>query len=379
MPLVVLPVGPGRRSAVRQSKIKNPKSEMRYTASMNPHTRTRAATPEAIADAAALLRAGRLVAFPTETVYGLGANALDAEAARSIFVAKGRPAEDPLIVHLASSAELPQVAVAVPPVVEVLANACWPGPLTLVLRRAAAVPALVSAGRDTVAVRVPAHPVAQALLAAAGVPVAAPSANRFGHTSPTTAAHVLADLDGRIDMVLDGGPTSIGVESTVLDVTGPVPTLLRPGGVSLEALQALLGEVRVAQRAAVEGEAQISPGLLERHYAPESELWLVVGGEARCRMWLLEQTQLALAAGKRVGLLLPNEDAALLYDSGALIEALGPKHDLAAIARNLYAALRALDARQPDVIFARDMGEAGIARAIRDRLTRAASGRVVRL
>jgi L-threonylcarbamoyladenylate synthase len=264
-------------------------------------------------------------------------------------------------------------------VVEVLANACWPGPLTLVLRRAAAVPALVSAGRDTVAVRVPAHPVAQALLAAAGVPVAAPSANRFGHTSPTTAAHVLADLDGRIDMVLDGGPTSIGVESTVLDVTGPVPTLLRPGGVSLEALQALLGEVRVAQRAAVEGEAQISPGLLERHYAPESELWLVVGGEARCRMWLLEQTQLALAAGKRVGLLLPNEDAALLYDSGALIEALGPKHDLAAIARNLYAALRALDARQPDVIFARDMGEAGIARAIRDRLTRAASGRVVRL
>jgi L-threonylcarbamoyladenylate synthase len=344
---------------------------------MSKHTRTLAADQAAIEEAAAVLRGGGLVAFPTETVYGLGANALDAAAARGLFRAKGRPAEDPLIVHLASADELPRVARELPPLLPLLAEAFWPGPLTLVLRRAPSVPALISAGRETVAVRVPAHAVAQALLRAAALPIAAPSANRFGHTSPTSAAHVLADLDGRIDLIIDGGPTPIGVESTVLDLTQPTPALLRPGGVSLEALQALLGKVVLHTAVAVEGTAQASPGLLARHYAPESQLWLVCGPEAAARAWIAAHTREQQAAGARVALLLPDEDAHLLADLGAHIEALGPAAEPAVIARRLYAALRAADARRPDLILARDIGEHGIARAIRDRLTRAASGRVV--
>jgi L-threonylcarbamoyladenylate synthase len=340
-------------------------------------TRTLSADADAIAEAAALLRAGGLVAFPTETVYGLGANALDAEAARRIFVAKGRPAEDPLIVHLADAARLPEVALDLPPAAMLLAERCWPGPLTLVLARSPAVPALVSAGRETVAVRVPGHPVAQALLRAAGLPIAAPSANRFGHTSPTAAEHVLADLGGRIDMVLDGGPTPIGVESTVLDLTGAIPTLLRPGGLSLEALRVLLGEVRVRSGVARPGMAEISPGLLERHYAPEAELWLAVGPPDAARAWIAARAREHAAAGRRVALLVPDEDAPLLAALGADIETLGPASDPEAVARKLYAALRALDARRPDLILARDLGEQGIARALRDRLSRAASGRVV--
>jgi L-threonylcarbamoyladenylate synthase len=302
-----------------------------------------------IAAAAALLRAGRLVAFPTETVYGLGGDALNPAAVAAIFAAKGRPAHDPLIVHLADLAILP---------------------------RAPGLPPAVTSGGDTVAVRVPAHPLAQRLLAAAGTPVAAPSANRFGHTSPTTAQHVLADLSGRIDGLIDGGPATIGVESTVLDLTGPTPTLLRPGGVSLEELRALLGEVAVGGRGA--GPLR-SPGLLDRHYAPDSALWLAVGPPEAARAWLRARAAAEIAAGRRVGLLIPNDDIAALADLGADIEPLGASSAPAAVAGRLYAALRALDARRPDLILARDFGDHGIARAITDRLIRAASGRVVML
>jgi L-threonylcarbamoyladenylate synthase len=326
--------------------------------------------------AAALLRAGRLVAFPTETVYGLGGDALSPAAVAAIFAAKGRPAEDPLIVHLASADDLPLVAPAVPPVALRLAAACWPGPLTMVVPRGPAVPHAVTAGRETVAVRVPAHPVARALIAAAGTPVAAPSANRFGHTSPTTAAHVLADLTGRIAAVLDGGPTPIGLESTVLDLTGPVPALLRPGGVSLERLRELLGEVAVGRREPA-GGGMASPGLLERHYAPRSPMVLVTGERAAALAWARARIAAEGAAGRRVGLLLPDEDAAALAGLGADHEALGPAGDHEAIARRLYAALRALDERRPDLIIARDLGEEGLARAIGDRLRRAASGNLV--
>lgn len=329
-----------------------------------------------VAAAAALLRAGRLVAFPTETVYGLGGDALSEPAVAAIFAAKGRPAEDPLIVHLATAAELPRVARAVPPAAQALAEAFWPGPLTLVLPRGAAVPLAVTAGRETVAVRVPAHPVARALIVAAGTPVAAPSANRFGHTSPTTAAHVMADLAGRIDAVVDGGPTPIGLESTVLDLTGATPTLLRPGGVSLEELRALLGAVAAGEGRPA-GGGMASPGLLERHYAPRSPMVLAVGAPAAALAWLRARAAAELAAGRRVGLLVPDEDAAALADLGADCEPLGPAGDPAGVARRLYGALRALDARRPDLILARDLGEAGIARAIGDRLRRAASGNVV--
>jgi L-threonylcarbamoyladenylate synthase len=335
--------------------------------------------PQAIAEAAAVLRAAGLVAFPTETVYGLGANALDVAAVQRIFAAKARPAADPLIVHLADAADLPRVVAQVPPAAERLAHAFWPGPLTLILPRAAAVPTEVSAGRQTVAVRLPSHPVARALIRAAGTPIAAPSANRFGHTSPTTADHVLADLDGRIEMVLDAGPTPIGVESTVLDLTSETPTVLRPGGVSLADLAGILGTVALAERRAAEPtpEAEagmISPGLLERHYAPTTDMWLYSGPPEQGRAWLAAQVQAHLAAGRRVGLLVCDEDAAAFATSGAALdlEPLGSEQAPEQIARRLYAALRALDSRRPDVILARDFGTSGLALAIADRLARAA-------
>nr|WP_139088748.1 L-threonylcarbamoyladenylate synthase [Oscillochloris trichoides] len=338
-------------------------------------TRTLPANTATIQEAATILATGGLVAFPTETVYGLGADALNPTAVGRIFAAKGRPAEDPLIVHLADLSDLARVTPHCPPVVAHLAAHCWPGPLTLVLPRGPAVPYRVTAGLETVAVRVPAHPVARALIAAAGTPIAAPSANRFGHTSPTTAAHVLADLDGRIEMVLDGGPATLGVESTVLDLSAPIPTLLRPGGVSLETLRDLLGEVALGGRAAPTG-GQIAPGLLDRHYAPDNALHLCIGAAAACQGWLYHTAQTQLAAGRQVGLLIPDDDVALFADLAVDIEPLGPTSDPLVIAARLYAALRALDARQPDLILARDVGDVGIARAIRDRLTRAAAGRV---
>ncbi|RRR65549.1 MAG: threonylcarbamoyl-AMP synthase [Candidatus Viridilinea halotolerans] len=331
-----------------------------------------------IALAAQLLRQGQLVAFPTETVYGLGADALCATAVAAIFAAKGRPAEDPLIVHLAELADLPQVVASVPPLAYQLAAAFWPGPLTLILPRGPAVPLAVTAGRDTVAVRIPDHPVARALLAATGRPLAAPSANRFGHTSPTTAAHVLADLDGRIAAVLDGGPTPIGVESSVLDLTTHPPALLRPGGVSLEQLQALIGTVALGPRP-TSGAGLVAPGLIERHYAPTSSLWLVVSQRDGALEWLRTRTQAELVAGRRVGLLLTDEDAAALATRNVDIERLGSCHTPAQIAHQLYAALRALDARRPDLILTRHLGSDGLNRALSDRLTRAAAGRVVRL
>lgn len=329
-----------------------------------------------LATAAALLRDGQLVAFPTETVYGLGGVAFDPLAVAAIFAAKGRPASDPLIVHLADASELARVVTTIPAAAQRLAARFWPGPLTLVLPRGTAIPPAVSAGRATVAVRVPAHPVAQALLRATGLPIAAPSANRFGHTSPTSAAHVLADLDGRIAAVLDGGPSPLGLESTVLDLTGATPTLLRPGALSLEQVEAEVGPITVMTRAS-HGAAMPAPGMLDRHYAPDRPLWLVRGPTDAARAWLRTRSAAEVAAGQRVGLLLPDEDLAVLSDLGADHESLGSASDLSAIAQRLYAGLRALEARQPDVILARDFGETGLARALSDRLRRAAAGGIV--
>lgn len=347
-------------------------------------TRTLALNPTdpdlaAVAEAARVLRSGGLVAFPTETVYGLGANAFSADAVAGIFRAKGRPAHNPLIVHLAEPAALDTVAQDVPPVARQLAAQFWPGPLTLVLRRAAAVAPNVSGGRETVAVRVPAHPVALALIAAAGVPVAAPSANRFARPSPTSAAHVLADLDGRINLVLDAGPTPIGVESTVLDLTAQPPALLRPGGVTLEALRAVLGEiVEAAVLLALDDPAAqpAAPGMLSKHYAPEVPLLLYDGPFEAVTAALRAETLTQTGAGRRVGLLVPEEDRPLFDGLPALIVAPGPRADLAQTARGLFAALRALDAAGVDVILARQFPPEGLGRALADRLLRAAGGRV---
>ena len=327
--------------------------------------------PAALLQAGEILRRGGFVAFATETVYGLGANALDEVAVRRIFAAKGRPAHDPVIVHIGAEEDLNRLTVNWPVVGEQLAAAFWPGPLTLVAARRALVPDAVTAGGPTVAIRRPRHPLAQAIIEAAGAPIAAPSANRFSHTSPTTAQHVKADLDGRIDLILDGGPTPVGVESTVLDLTTDPPTLLRPGGVPVEEIEAIIGPVQREPRRPA-GEALPSPGLLDRHYAPRAVLWLFTGEAAAVHAALRSVAQRLLLAGHRLGLLLADEDRDYLDDLQAERIYLGPLHDSAAVARALFGAMRRLDEAGVEIILARDFPPGGLGDAVRDRLRRAA-------
>ena len=341
--------------------------------------------PEAIAEAAELLRRGGLVAFPTETVYGLGANALSAEAVQGVFAAKGCPSTDPLIVHVSDIDGLARVCRATPPVAMTLAQAFWPGPLTLIVPRHPDVPVEVTAGLETVAVRVPAHPVARALLRAAGVPVAAPSANRFSRPSPTTAAHVLEELGGRIPLVLDGGATPVGVESTIVDCTVTPPVIRRAGGVTLEQLREVIPHIAMRDEHRDEAEAQVAPGQLLRHYAPTARLTLYAGAVEAVRVRVAAEARTLAAQGLRVGLLVPAEDAlalapavaALAAQGRVLLRACGTREHPESMAAALFATLRRLDADQPDVVLATDAGTAGIGAAIRDRLTRAAEGRVV--
>lgn len=322
---------------------------------------------EAIAQAAEVIRRGGLVAFPTETVYGLGANALDASAAAKIFAAKQRALNDPLIVHVASAdvGHLGDVR-HLEGVFNPLTQAFWPGPLTLVLPKREVIPAIVTAGGDKVAIRMPSHPVALALIRQAGVPIAAPSANLFGHVSPTTAQHVLADLDGRIDLVLDGGPTDIGVESTVLDVTVDPPMILRPGGVTREQIEQVLGYKAGDGRRTTDDGHLSSPGLLEKHYAPAAQLMIVKDADA-----LGVNHAVLRAMGKQVGLLLLDNQRALGQNLGGPQFVLG--HSLEDVARNVYAGLRALDEAQVDVILIAQVPATGLGEAIADRLRRASS------
>jgi L-threonylcarbamoyladenylate synthase len=341
--------------------------------SVNPE----APDPNAIERAATVLRGGGLVAFPTETVYGLGANALDAGAVQGIFAAKERPTYDPLIVHLAEQDWLLDVVASVSPVVDALVARFWPGPLTLVLPKHDRIPSNVTAGGPTVAVRVPAHLTALALIRAAGVPVAAPSANRFGRVSPTQAEHVLDDLDGRIDLILDGGPTYVGVESTVLSMITATPTILRPGGIGREALEAVLGRVDVLERVVLPEEVVPSPGTLAKHYAPRARLLFYRGPRDTTLQAMHQETTELIEQGTFVGLLLADEDAGAFSDVAAEMQSVGSVHDLAGVARQLFAALRTLDQVGVGVILVRDFGIDGLGLAIRDRLTRAAGGRVI--
>lgn len=326
------------------------------------------ATPENIRRAAQILQSGGLVAFPTETVYGLGANALDEEAAARIFTAKERPTADPLIVHLSGEEQTPLIAASVSEAARRLMRVFWPGPLTLLLPRQPAVPDLVTSGLPTVAARVPNHPVALELLRQAGLPIAAPSANRFGHISPTTAQHVWHDLRGRVDLILDGGPTPIGVESTVLDLSTSPARILRPGGVTREMLEAVIGPVTVLGQKRKAEPGLPSPGLLERHYAPRAEMILFAGEHARDALiaFLAEQRLV-----RKVGVLAAQEDVEALEQAGAVVYRLGS--DLSSIARHIYAGLRWLDGQGVDLIVCRDFGESGLGLAINDRLRRAAA------
>jgi L-threonylcarbamoyladenylate synthase len=320
------------------------------------------ADAEAVRRAAEVIHAGGLVAFPTETVYGLGADALSAAAVTRIFEAKERPRGNPLIVHVAGVDALEGVAAQVPARVQDIARRFWPGPLTLVLPRARAVPLMTTGGLETVAVRVPAHPVARALIQAASRPIAAPSANRSGRPSPTCAEHVREDLDGRIDLVLDGGSTPVGVESTVLDMTSEPPTLLRPGGVTLEQLESCLGEVRVLSSDDDEAASR-SPGLRFRHYAPRARIVLIEPGtgERAVTSWL--------EAGKSVALMI--QRAAGLERPGLTVRSMPA--DSEGYARELFGVLRELDSRGVDAIFVEAIAEEGLGRTVMDRLRRASS------
>ena len=325
---------------------------------------------EAIGRAAEILRAGGLVALPTETVYGLGANALDAAAVGRIFEAKKRPAWDPVIVHIAGLEMLEGLVTEVPEAARRLMAAFWPGPLTLLLPRSAAVPDAVTAGRALVGVRMPAHPVALELIRRAGVPVAAPSANSFGRISPTTAAHVLEDLDGRIDAVLDAGATVRGVESTVLDACQTPMVIYRPGAVTAEEIYRVGGAVVVFQSGELEEtprEAMPSPGVGVRHYAPRARLVLVEGPLTELGARLAEAAR--GWSGERLGVMLPAEVEAEV--DGAAVFAWGRWAAPEEMARELYAGLRALDAQGCTVILCPLPQDEGIGVAIRDRLLKA--------
>jgi L-threonylcarbamoyladenylate synthase len=363
--------------------------------------------PRTLGIAADVIRRGGLVAFPTETVYGLGANALNDAAVARIYEAKHRDAADPLILHLAHASDLPHVANDVPSALQLLAERFWPGPLTIVVGRHSRVPGRVSAGGPTVAVRVPAHPVASGLIAAAGVPIAAPSANRFMRTSATRAVHVHADLGDAIDLILDGGPTEIGLESTVVAWESDVKSLrvLRPGSVPVEAIVAALRvtgielPVLVGVRGVSRTEAMtrdVSPGLLDTHYAPRARLILFSGLPDDAVVAMARTVTEASRAGERVGILAYDDDVPALSEAGAVLPNLtvarvGVASDLPTVAHRLFASLRDLDAAGVTLIVARTTtpvtfvagtapvpGGSGLARAIDDRLIRAAGSRVVR-
>ncbi len=314
--------------------------------------------PRALGYAVAELRAGRVVAFPTETVYGLGANALDEHAVAEVFAIKNRPWFDPLIVHLPHREAAAWYATELDSRARALMERFWPGPLTLVVKKRPVIPDLVTAGLDTVALRVPAHPVALALLQAVKVPIAAPSANPFGYVSPTTALHVQELLGNAIDVILDGGPCPVGVESTVCALTEETAVILRPGGVTVEAIEAVIGPVALAEAGRPDAR---SPGTLPRHYAPHVPVILLAPGEPIPRP----------PSGARVGLLSFSFRAEV--EGYSVVEVLSKTGDLCEAATNLFAALRRLDRAGLERIVVEPVPESGIGRAIMDRLRRAAA------
>ena len=343
------------------------------------------ATPAAVQDqelleAAQIIRDGGLVAFPTETVYGLGANALDEKAAKKIYEAKGRPSDNPLIAHISCYEELEPLVTGIPQAGGKLARRYWPGPLIMVFPKSPAVPYGTTGGLDTVAVRMPSDPVASRLIALAGVPVAAPSANLSGRPSPTTARHVWQDMNGRINMILDGGPVGIGLESTIVDVSGPVPVLLRPGAITLEMLRDTVGKVEVdpaIQGPPAEGLRPKAPGMKYRHYAPRGELTLVEGESRAVVSAIRRLVEEGLAEGRKVAVIC-TEETRDQY-SGGILRCVGTRTRQETIAHNLFAVLRELDDLGAEIIYSESFSQDHLGRAVMNRLMKAAGYRVIQV
>lgn len=323
--------------------------------------------PNAVRDAAAILRRGGLLGIPTETVYGLGADALNEDAVSCIFLAKGRPQDNPLIIHVPDASWLERYCRDVPPAAYRLAERFWPGPLTMILPRRDIVPLQTTGGLETVGVRCPNHPVTLAIIEAAGVPIAAPSGNTSGRPSPTTAAHMIEDMDGRIDGIVDGGPCTVGVESTIIDLTVTPPRLLRPGGLPLESLRQVLGEVAVDKAVTgllAAGERPRAPGMKYRHYAPHAPVTVVTGAPER--------------SARRIQGLLSDTAGVICFDEyaplfpGHIIHKLGPAADKSAQARHVFDALRTFDGTDVTEIFAQCPDDGGLGLAVANRLKKAA-------
>lgn len=322
------------------------------------------------------MRKGGLVAFPTETVYGLGADGLNEEAAVKIYAAKGRPSDNPLIIHITNMEALKKIAAVIPREAVLIAEKYWPGPLTMIFQKTEVVPYGTTGNLDTVAVRMPCHETARAVIDAGGGYIAAPSANVSGRPSPTTAEHVEEDLDGRIDMIVDGGPVDIGVESTILDMTVSPPMILRPGAVTKEMLEKLVGEVAV-DRALISEDSREhpkAPGMKYRHYAPRAELLIVEGELPKVAGTINRMTEEKRKQGFRVGIIATDETVKR-YEGG-IVKSIGTRQDEGTIASHLYGILREFDAEGVDFIFSESFPAGGIGSAIMNRLLKAAGHHV---
>ncbi len=332
-----------------------------------------------IAKGANIIKSGGLVAFPTETVYGLGADGLNEEAVKKIFLAKGRPQDNPLILHVADKEQVYPLVKSISKEAQRLMESFWPGPLTLLFKKSSLVPNCITAGLDTVAIRMPNHPIALALIQASDVPIAAPSANTSGKPSPTLASHVIEDLNGKIHMIIDGGKTGIGVESTVLDLSGDKPLILRPGGVTLEELREHLPYVE-EDLSLIKDDKDIvpkSPGQKYKHYAPKGEMYLFVGSVDNMVQAIEEYANRYIHMGKKVGIMATEETKAK-YKEGIILS-LGSRENKEEIAQNLFSTLRMFDEKDVDIILAEGIDFKDIGMAIMNRMKKAAGGNIIKV
>lgn len=336
-------------------------------------------SPEALCEAGEIIKAGGLVAFPTETVYGLGGDGLNPDSSKKIYEAKGRPSDNPLIIHIAELKDLFSVTAEVSEKATSLAEAFWPGPLTMILKKSSSVPLETTGGLDTVAVRMPDNKIALEFIKQAGGFIAAPSANLSGRPSPTEASHVKEDMEGRIDMIIDGGTSTIGLESTIVDLTEDIPIILRPGYISMKSLSRVVGDV-IYDPAILDADSDTAPrapGMKYRHYAPKGDLSIVKGDKDKVIEYIRRQTEEALKEGERVGII-ATEETYLNYNA-TVVENIGSRDDEATIARRLYAVLRDFDVENVNRIYSEEFNTPNMGQAIMNRLMKAAGHHIINL